>query len=369
VSYKHIFAHLALLAAAIVVGTLLYWSRSGYRAVPALIRQLDAQDDELRLHAVQWLADIGPSAREAVPALVKALHDRNWAVATAAAYALNRIDIDAGRQAVPDLVKELKLGTDNWVKDLPARVLGNMGPAAQEAVPTLMEAAQGSDLELRAGALKALIGIEPTSTQAAALATAALKDNEKSVRLAAAQAMANLISPPKEAVSALTEAFNDSYWQVRFASIESLGQMGHGAENSVEAFRQYIETHKDEPSNEEKHLVSQAHYALARIHDNIKPEIHVRTLTRMLKGNVGSKDYAARELAKWGSDAPQAVPDLVDALKDPDKLVRYWAATALGTIGPAAKQAEPALTEALQDESWVVRTRAEWALKRIHEQS
>lgn len=43
------------------------------------------------------------------------------------------------------------------------------------------------------------------------------------------------------------------------------------------------------------------------------------------------------------------IPLLVQALRDPDAVVRFQAARTLGAFGPAAKEAVPALVEALQD--------------------
>jgi HEAT repeat protein len=45
----------------------------------------------------------------------------------------------------------------------------------------------------------------------------------------------------------------------------------------------------------------------------------------------------------------QAVPALVDALRDPDWRVRRSAARALGQIGPAAEAAVPALIDVIRD--------------------
>ncbi|MEN6519173.1 MAG: HEAT repeat domain-containing protein [Methanospirillum sp.] len=61
---------------------------------------------------------------------------------------------------------------------------------------------------------------------------------------------------------------------------------------------------------------------------------------------------------------PAAVPALIAAFSDPDKVVRAAAARALSSLGP---EAVPALIAALDDPSWVVRYRAAEALGRIRD--
>lgn len=44
--------------------------------IPDLIRQLSSNDFHVRQHAARQLGNLGLAARDAVPALAKALHDR-----------------------------------------------------------------------------------------------------------------------------------------------------------------------------------------------------------------------------------------------------------------------------------------------------
>ncbi|MBX7168553.1 MAG: HEAT repeat domain-containing protein [Pirellulales bacterium] len=58
---------------------------------------------------------------------------------------------------------------------------------------------------------------------------------------------------------------------------------------------------------------------------------------------------AVRALARMGPEAEPALDALIAALQDGDKGVRRAAAGAIGQIGPAAKKAIPALVQALRD--------------------
>ena len=66
-----------------------------------------------------------------------------------------------------------------------------------------------------------------------------------------------------------------------------------------------------------------------------------------------------------GEGAIDAVPALIQALKDENKDVRVNAAVALGQIGEGAKDVVPALIQALKDQDEWVRINAAWALEEI----
>src|SRR5439155_8038 len=86
-----------------------------------------------RGRAAEALGRIGPAAKEAVPALARAMKDKDEvSVRAAAAEALGRV----GAAAVPELIEALK-GKDAGQRALAAGALGRIGPGAKEAVPAL----------------------------------------------------------------------------------------------------------------------------------------------------------------------------------------------------------------------------------------
>jgi arylsulfatase A-like enzyme len=71
-------------------------------------------------------------------------------------------------------------------------------------------------------------------------------------------------------------------------------------------------------------------------------------------------------IANQASTGPDALPELVAALKDSQPSIRYWGAIGLGNIGaPAANSTAPQLTAALDDDSVIVRVAAARALCRL----
>jgi HEAT repeat protein len=77
------------------------------------------------------------------------------------------------------------------------------------------------------------------------------------------------------------------------------------------------------------------------------------------------REHAAEALGDIGPEAKEAVPPLIEVLKDKEPRVRRDAARSLGQIGPAAKVAAPQLAALLKDEDANVREAAARALRQL----
>jgi HEAT repeat protein len=109
--------------------------------VGALVDALHSEVDVVRFHAAVTLGDYGPDSQPAVPALIHAsLWDEEPAVRVGAAVALWKID-----RRDPLVLRVLTRALEDanelvcWVA---TECLGQMGPAAREAVPALRHALQ-----------------------------------------------------------------------------------------------------------------------------------------------------------------------------------------------------------------------------------
>ncbi len=111
-------------------------------ALPVLV---EALRDQSSAEAARALGDMGPDAAQAVPALRAALQDREHPVHLAAAAALVRV-ARAG-DALTVLMKAARDSEQD--RDLAARELGAIGPAAREAVPALSEALNDESVRVR----------------------------------------------------------------------------------------------------------------------------------------------------------------------------------------------------------------------------
>ena len=137
-------------------------------AVPALIEDLKSSDKSVRSSAASVLSRIGTDARTAVPALVDALKDSNQDVRLNAAIALHWISSDVKRTAVTALLEVLK-DSDPVLRGKAASALGDSGPEAKQAVPGLRKALKDHNEKVREAAAGALKRIEPDGTGSGAL--------------------------------------------------------------------------------------------------------------------------------------------------------------------------------------------------------
>src|SRR5262249_62078086 len=74
-------------------------------AVPALTKALEDREKKVRLHAAGALGRIGPAAKQSVPDLIDMLGDQEWTIRGTAALSLGAT---GDRQAAPALTKALK---------------------------------------------------------------------------------------------------------------------------------------------------------------------------------------------------------------------------------------------------------------------
>jgi HEAT repeat protein len=81
--------------------------------------------------------------------------------------------------------------------------------------------------------------------------------------------------------------------------------------------------------------------------------------------DVTARCRAAAVFAVVRPPVREAIPDLIECLRDSEQAVRTEAAVALGHMGPLAKDAVPALTKLLNDPALRVRDAADAALKKI----
>src|SRR5262245_32714138 len=134
----------------------------------AALKSSDSLERRLAAHA---LAEIGPAAREAAPALVEALRDAESFVRVWAAAALGRVQPEN-----PDVIPALVAGTRDgisFVRSLAAWHLGRLGPGhpgIETVVPDLRERLNDNDPSGRA---EALVGLENLAGNGARTASGA----------------------------------------------------------------------------------------------------------------------------------------------------------------------------------------------------
>lgn len=213
----------------VVLNALDALAQMGAPAVPRLIEALKYEN--IRVHIVYILGQIGPDAAPATEALAKLINDEDEHVANEAVLAL--ADIGPGaKAAVPALLKAID-GGENTNAAAIAYALGKIGPGAAEAVPVLSKLLKSSDNSLALASAWALANIQPASAEVAKsalpLLTAGLTDDVPLVRQGAAEALGVLGPAAKDALPALQKATSDADQSVGKAATEAIKQIRGGA--------------------------------------------------------------------------------------------------------------------------------------------
>jgi HEAT repeat protein len=126
----------------------------------AAVGVLEDSDEQVYFSACYALGKVGPAAKDAVPALEKKLESKDVEIATAAAWAIAKIDASYPKAAelVPLLAQALS-DRKVEVRLEAAAALLNLGPAAKTAAAALQKASHDKDPAVREKVEKALQAI------------------------------------------------------------------------------------------------------------------------------------------------------------------------------------------------------------------
>jgi HEAT repeat protein len=142
---------------------------------------------ELRRLVVETLAEIRPSSKESVPALIDEYMDPASPIRLEAAWA--RWRIDGQMNAIRPILVEGLSAPQTQVRRNTSDFLGRFGT---DALSELVRAATNEDSVVRWIAVSALRGLGPAASNALPTLKKALGDSNHSVRIAAEQALTNI---------------------------------------------------------------------------------------------------------------------------------------------------------------------------------
>jgi HEAT repeat protein len=183
--------------------------------VTKLVADLKNADADVRRAAAKGIAEMGPDAKSATPALLDALKkDKDLFVRRFAAQALGDVEADP-KTAVPALAAVIKETDKKELVEAAVTSLGKMGPTA---VPPLIDAVKTK-----------------SAAPAKGKKPAATPDGTALVRTKAIEALGNIGARAKPAVPVLIEALNDP--NVRTEAAEALGNIGPDAKAAIPALR------------------------------------------------------------------------------------------------------------------------------------
>ena len=322
-------------------------------ALPALMKAIDDPDKQVWGNALGAIAAIGPDAAAAIPQLMDALDSRKGSdyrqrdkgqKLMRAAYALACI----GDAARPALIEALK-ANDTGLRLGAAKALGGTGPRSCDAIPALIENLGHSDQELRDEVIEtlALIGADAVAPLTKSLSWPDAKLRAGSARALAAIGAAAASAGPELLARLPVEKEPD----VRVALLGALPRVGLPQERIVSilvaAFRE---------GNQE--VRSAALGALLRIRPAGK--LVIPSLAALLaESDAELAGRAVQALGRFGPDARAAVPALVAGAGRVQPVPPAYAAALTEIGGPAVpellKQIADAQPSSLHREHWVVK--------------
>ena len=217
--------------------------------LPLLIDSLGHDDKYVRIIAAKMLHKLGPEAKEAIPALEKALHDKESEVRQYSAETLSTLN----RESIPVFIRLLSDYDEN-VRKTAAESLGKMGQEAIDSVPALTKLLHDQSFEVRVAAEEALKTIlnkdefsqilsqennhqvekeapkviepQPVEIESVSELIKALKDEDYNTRQAAAEKLGKMGPKAKKAIPSLTAALDDDWNVVRLAAKDALRAIG-----------------------------------------------------------------------------------------------------------------------------------------------
>ena len=352
--------------------------------MPAVIDGLNNDDREVRLPLLRALAEHGEDALSALPALDSILKSQTGELLITAAQAY--WEISRQKDLPIQAVLRSLVDSDTSVRKKAAELFKKLG-ANQESVPALMLASKNHLPGVRATAAQLFCQMGEEARPAVPFLKDLLKDKDGQTKVWAATALWRLDEEPKHALSLIIDATRNPEATTRELAIEILGSIG-SQESQVDPALAGLLTSQDARDR------VQSARALVKIRGKGGPLIPilveatrnpdlevrlraVRTLGELREEGAG---FTAALMERARIDPSQSVrfqavlhlpylkppsEPVVDCLmevceKEPDAIVRQWAAYGLGKMG--ARRAEPVLKKLLADSDLSVRVRAAAAL-------
>lgn len=326
-------------------------SEAGPAAVPGLIEGL--KNDKAAYWACLVLREIGPAAKDAVPALAAKLKDPEVEIRREAALTLGALQ-EAARSATPQLEAALD---DEHARVAATFALGQIGQVSDSGKAKIQANATSQDKFLSTVSYWTLARLNPGDKElhrkAAEQLVQRVLDKDPYVRVAAARAMAALPPAPEITMPIWEKALANADETTAHHAMDALASLGPAA---VPRLIDVLKHPK---------LRVQSAHILGLIGPPAAPA--AEALAKLVAdGDSRVALEATLALAKIGPDAKAAVPALAAALQQKDNPNAHAICYALGQIGPSAVAAEPSLLEAMKSQDRSLAVLSAWALIQIH---
>jgi len=348
-------------------------TRQAPLVLPALVEALEftppnSVETSADPSAALTLAEIGPEAKAAVPALSRLLQAKDQRTRIAAAAALVRISPDTA--GVAEALGAGLQPPPTGYEVMAQRALRELGP---KSLPVLVKAANDPSPAVRRLAIETLGSLGSGASEAVPLLAVKLADPDAFVRRAAADALGKMGPESKAAAPQLRIALKDPSGLARAAAAAALIRVDPPAVEAIPVLLEVMSPNPREPSDP---------MVVWNVVQEISPAA-VPAVLEFLKGAPAAvAGFQQRDQQKWfrlrenaiallghmGPNAQAAIPALIEVLDNKRLPHRREAAESLGLIGPAAIAAVPSLKAALVDQDARLRLNSAVALARIDPQ-
>jgi HEAT repeat protein len=328
----------------------------GAPSVPALAELLANKDTEQRLlyPVIQALGRVGPEGAEP---LIKAIDHEN--VAIRAQVVINIGQMGPGAKAAVPKLAELAKGGDANLRNNAINALVQLGPDGRAAAPALVDNLKDPNQYVVTLSLQALRNMQPDAKTVMPALEEQLKSTNPYLRAMTADAMVALDRENKAAMPVLIELLEDKQWLATAA--QSLGRMGPSAKEAVPAMAKVLKA----PPN--PFARAQIVYALGQIGPDAKAAIpDVLDLIKAEK-DLNVRSAALNALKAMHADSKEAAAAMITVLGEatPNPMTHHIAMEVLGQCGKEGKEAIPVLLEGLKNGDGYYRLRAADALAKI----
>lgn len=298
----------------------------GTNCIPALLRMLLAKDSA----AKQKLAELADGQNFVHIKMTDAGEKRLYAV-----HGLSLLGARA--QGVVGVLIHLYEKSSPDDKPQIAEAIGAIGPAASEAIPTLLQAMTDTNDGVGESAASTLVGSGYDPGLVVPGIAKALSNTNVVTRILAADSLSQLGTNATSAVPALIAAARDTNREVRIVIMQALGSIHGDAQLAVPALTNAL--------TDTQYVVrARAATALGAYGTDAVPAIP-SLITLSTEDLVLDRNSALDALGSIHSKPDLTLPPLTNALTDPEVTTRLTAARSLGNFGNEAKPAVPALID------------------------
>jgi HEAT repeat protein len=298
-----------------------YPTQVGGKNLDQWIKEIDSPDPSHRVQAITTVLLFGPSAKKAIPALVRQLKN-------------TYNDLAPRANAILALKQLVPLDLQNYARD------------AVDALSMALDSAQGI---IRFQAAYALAAIGPAARVTVPKLVRLVVDKTQSyeVRQAAATALGRVAYdennfPDMRALVALVDGVDDVSKEVRMECLQAIINLGPPPTGASKEYKTLLERRVKKESDPPTRIWVRV--ALMRLDGAYITDANLTVIAKLMKDDdLDLRIQAARALGYIGPAAKAKVPELIDALHDKEPLMVWQVIWSLSRMEKDAEKALPSL--------------------------